>query len=251
VQVAGPGAGAAVWTVYATSAASPRLGAVPLSLPAARPSPSGFFVVLEGGDGAGKSTQVDLLVRRLRSTGREVVATREPGGTRVGADIRRVLLHGEEVAPRAEALLFAADRAHHVRTVVAPALDRGAVVVSDRYMDSSIAYQSVARGLDAEDVRALSLWATEGLLPHLTVVLDVSPAIGRARRDGDPDRLESEDEMFHARVRRGFLDLADAEPDRYLVVDGADDPRRIHQTITDRIHRMAPGLLPDHAEGHL
>lgn len=224
---------------------------MPLAQPVCRTSPSGFLVALEGGDGAGKSTQLDLLVRRLGSTGREVVATREPGGTPVGAAIREVLLHGDDVAPRAEALLFAADRAHHVGTVVAPALERGAVVVTDRFMDSSIAYQSVARGLEAEDVRSLSLWATGGLLPHLTVVLDVAPAIGRARRRDRADRLEAEDEAFHQRVRQGFRDLAAAAPARYLVVDGAADPRDVHHTIVDRLHRMRPDLLPDHAEGHL
>lgn len=224
---------------------------MPLAQPVCRTSPSGFLVALEGGDGAGKSTQLDLLVRRLGSTGREVVATREPGGTPVGAAIREVLLHGDDVAPRAEALLFAADRAHHVGTVVAPALERGAVVVTDRFMDSSIAYQSVARGLEAEDVRSLSLWATGGLLPHLTVVLDVAPGIGRARRRDRADRLEAEDEAFHQRVRQGFRDLAAAAPARYLVVDGAADPRDVHHTIVDRLHRMRPDLLPDHAEGHL
>jgi dTMP kinase len=224
---------------------------VPLAQPVCRTSPSGFLVALEGGDGAGKSTQLGLLVRRLTSTGREVVATREPGGTPVGAAIREVLLHGDDVAPRAEALLFAADRAHHVGTVVAPALERGAVVVTDRFMDSSIAYQSVARGLQAEDVRSLSLWATGGLLPHLTVVLDVAPGIGRARRRDRADRLEAEDEAFHQRVRQGFRDLAATAPERYLVVDGAADPRDVHHTIVDRLHRMRPDLLPDHAEGHL
>lgn len=227
---------------------------MPLSLPVARPPSSGCFIVLEGGDGAGKSTQLDLLVRRLGSTDREVVATREPGGTPVGAAIRQVLLHGEDVAPRAEALLFAADRAHHVHTLVAPALARGAVVVSDRYTDSSIAYQSVARGLDAEDVRSLSLWATGGLLPHLTVVLDVSPATGRARRGDLADRLEAEGETFHERVREGFLELAARAPDRYLVLDGAEDPHQVHRAIVDHLRRLLPELLPDHApdqaEGH-
>ena len=224
---------------------------MPLNPPVCRSSGSGFFVALEGGDGAGKSTQADLLARRMAAAGHEVVRTREPGGTPVGEAIRQVLLHGEDVAPRAEALLFAADRGHHVRTLVGPALDRGAVVVTDRFMDSSIAYQSAARGLAREDVRALSLWATGGLVPHLTVVLDVAPATGRSRRGEVHDRLESEDDAFHERVRQGFLELAAAEPRRYLVLDGAGDPRDLHHTIADRVHRLRPDVLPDHAEGRL
>lgn len=218
---------------------------MPLTPPVLRTAGSGFFIAIEGGDGAGKSTQADLLAERLERSGQDVVRTREPGGTTVGVAIRQVLLHGEYVAPRAEALLFAADRGHHVATLVRPALERGAVVVTDRFMDSSIAYQAAARGLRAEDVRELSLWATEGLLPDLTVLLDIPAATGRLRRGQEHDRLEREDDDFHDRVRAGFRDLADHEPGRYLVLDAAADPRELHHTIADRLHRMRPGLLAE------
>ncbi|MCE0485819.1 dTMP kinase [Ornithinimicrobium sediminis] len=213
-------------------------------MPAVRdvPPTRGCFVAFEGGDGAGKSTQSALLGAWLREGGREVVLTREPGGTPVGMAIRDVLLHGEHVAPRAEALLFAADRAHHVATVVRPALERGAVVLTDRYMDSSVAYQGVARSLAREDVRGLSLWATEGLLPDLTVVLDVTSGEGRTRRGHVHDRLEREDDGFHDRVRQGFLDLAAADPGRYLVLDATAPAQQIHAAVRERF-----GLLADEA----
>lgn len=183
-------------------------------------APVGAFVAFEGGDGAGKTTQIAELSQWLRSRGREVVITREPGGTPSGRHIRELVLHApERLAPRAEALLFAADRAHHVATVVRPALARGAVVLTDRYLDSSVAYQGAGRDLDAHAVRDLSLWAVEGLVPDLTVLLDVSPEVGRARRGDVHDKLESEPDDFHARVRAHFLALAAAEPHRYLVVD--------------------------------
>jgi len=179
------------------------------------------FLTLEGGDAAGKTTQAVALERWLTERGRTVVRTREPGGTALGAEIRALLLHGGEVAPRAEALLYAADRAHHVATVVRPALARGDVVVQDRYLDSSVAYQGAGRVLDPEEVRGLSTWATEGLLPDLTVLLDLEPAVARQRR-GDraaEDRLESEQDDFHERVRTAFLALAAAAPERFVVVD--------------------------------
>lgn len=176
--------------------------------------------MFEGGDGAGKTTQVTALARWLTEQGYEVVVTREPGGTAIGQSIRSVLLHDEHVSPRAEALLFAADRAHHVATVVRPALRRGAVVVADRYIDSSVAYQASGRDLSADDVLALSGWATEGLVPHLTVLLDVPVGEGRSRRGDEHDRLESEAEDFHARVRTAYLSLAAQDPSRYVVLDG-------------------------------
>lgn len=182
---------------------------------------SGFFVVFEGGDGVGKTTQIDLLAGRLRAPsggGFEVVTTREPGGTPLGRELRQAVMHGDHVAPRAEALLYAADRAHHVHTLVRPALERGAVVVQDRYLDSSIAYQGGARGL-GDEVERISLWATEGLLPHLTVVLDMEPAAGRL--DRDLDRVERETAQHAALMRQTFLDLAAREPSRYVVVDAA------------------------------
>lgn len=190
----------------------------------------GLWITLEGGDGAGKTTQASLLERWLRGEGRTVVRTREPGGTEVGVLIRDIVLHHRgDVAPRAEALLYAADRAHHVATLVRPALARGEIVIQDRYLDSSVAYQGAGRVLDAAQIRDLSLWATEGALHDLTVLLDLDPASARARLDADDkpfDRLESEQADFHARVRKAFLELAAAEPERFLVLDAtlpADD----------------------------
>jgi dTMP kinase len=168
----------------------------------------GVFVVLEGGDGCGKSTQAAILVARLRELGREVVATREPGATAAGAGIRRLVLGGGDLDPRAEALLIAADRAEHVAEVIRPALARGAVVVSDRHVPSSLAYQGVARGLGVEEVARLSEWATGGLQPDLVVVLDVDPAAAAARRAGPQDRMEREPAAFRTLVRDAYRDLA-------------------------------------------
>ena len=195
------------------------------------PEHGGLFVAFEGGDGAGKSTQSRLLGAALEAIGCEVVLTREPGGTELGAAIRQVLLHGDHVAPRAEALLFAADRAHHVATLVRPALERGAVVLTDRYMDSSIAYQGVARALQHDDIRDISHWAVEGLLPDLTVLLDVTPEQGRARRGGVHDRLEREGDTFHEAVRQGYRHLAEQDPARYLVLDATVDPAALHEAV--------------------
>ena len=188
-----------------------------------------MFISFEGGDGAGKTTQLESLAEYLRELGYEVVTTREPGGTELGKNIRQLLLFGGDVSPKAEALLYAADRAHHIATRVRPALERGAVVLADRYLDSSVAYQGAGRVLDAAQIRDLSLWATEDALPDLTVLLDLDPASARARLDADDkpfDRLESEQADFHARVRKAFLELAAAEPERFLVLDAtlpADD----------------------------
>lgn len=201
------------------------------------PAP-GRFIVLEGGDGAGKSTQQRLLGQWLESAGHDVVLTREPGGTPLGLAVREVLLHGEHVAPRAEALLFAADRAHHVATLVRPALERGAVVVGDRYLYSSVAYQGAGRRAPAEQIRDLSLWATEGLEPDLVILLDLDPADGRervGRGEAAPDRLEREDADFHEAVRRQFLGMAAEDPDRFLVLDAAAPPREVHERVRERV----------------
>ena len=187
----------------------------------------GFFVAFEGGEGAGKSTQVRLLAEALAAQGLEVVTTREPGGTPSGAAIRSILLDpATQLSPRAEALLYAADRAHHVATVIRPALERGAVVITDRYVDSSLAYQGAGRTLAQSEVANISAWATEGLVPDFTVLLDLDPEVGLARA-GDPDRLEAEPLDFHRRVRAGFLDLAGAEPHRYVVVDAERSPEAV------------------------
>jgi dTMP kinase len=182
----------------------------------------GFFISFEGGDGAGKTTHVRLLGEWLAAvTGREVVTTREPGGTALGGELRRLVQHGEDMDPRTEALLYAADRAHHVASLVRPALDRGAVVVTDRYLDSSVAYQAGGRELSEAEIEGVSLWATGGLLPAVTVLLDLDPAVGAARLTGEPDRLERAGSEFHRRTRETFLRRAAAEPARWLIVDAA------------------------------
>lgn len=185
----------------------------------------GLWVTFEGGDGSGKTTQAALLEAWLRAEGRTVVRTREPGGTDVGELVRDIVLHHRgDIAPRAEALLYAADRAHHVATLVRPALARGEVVIQDRYLDSSVAYQGAGRVLDAGEIRGLSLWATEGALPDVTVLLDLDPASARLRLDAADkpfDRLEAEKNEFHERVRAAFLGLAADEPGRFLVLDAA------------------------------
>lgn len=205
----------------------------------ARAHASGLFITLEGGDGVGKSTQAELLEHWLTGLGRTVVRTREPGGTAAGVEIREIVLHHRgDIAPRAEALLYAADRAHHVETVVRPALARGEVVVQDRYIDSSVAYQGAGRVLDAGEVRRLSLWATEGLLPDLTILLDLDETAARARLDGARtryDRLEAERSDFHARVRAAYLALAEAEPERFLVVDASRPVEEIAAEIRERL----------------
>ncbi|MGH1523726.1 dTMP kinase [Leifsonia sp. L25] len=202
-------------------------------------SPTGLFITLEGGDGVGKSTQAALLEEWLRERGRTVLRTREPGGTPAGVEIREIVLHHRgDIAPRAEALLYAADRAHHIATVVRPALERGEVVVQDRYIDSSVAYQGAGRVLDADQVRDLSLWAAEGLLPDLTILLDLDETAARARLDTSRtryDRLEAERSEFHARVRAAYLGLAEAEPQRFLVVDAALPVAEIAADIRRRL----------------
>lgn len=193
---------------------------------------SGLFISMEGGDGSGKSTQSRALQEWLEGLGYEVVMTREPGGTELGQHIRELLLHGDEVAPRAEALLFAADRAHHVATKIRPALARGAVVISDRYLDSSVAYQGASRNLGQDEIRDLSLWAVDGLLPDVTVLVDVPAEVGAERVGKVQDRLESAGLAFHQRVREEFRRLAAAEPQRYVVVDGTAPIAEITAQLT-------------------
>ncbi|MEU9416176.1 dTMP kinase [Streptomyces sp. NPDC048272] len=205
-------------------------------------STTGFFIALEGGDGAGKSTQVEALADWIRGKGHEVVVTREPGATPVGKRLRSILLDVSSagLSNRAEALLYAADRAEHVDTVVRPALERGAVVISDRYIDSSVAYQGAGRDLSPTEIARISRWATGGLVPNLTVLLDVSPEAARERFTEAPDRLESEPAEFHRRVRSGFLTLAAADPGRYLVVDAGQDPGSVTTVVRHRLDRMLP-----------
>jgi dTMP kinase len=202
----------------------------------------GLFVAFEGGEGAGKSTQTGLLRDWLGAVGRTVCVTFEPGDTAVGLQLRAILLgHATgELASRTEALLYAADRAEHVAAVVRPALDRGEVVITDRYIDSSLAYQGGGRELSVAEVEQVSRWATDGLLPDLTVVLDIDPTVGLRRFDTPADRLEAEPIAFHQRVRQQFLDLASREPSRYLVVDATLPADAVHSLIRKRVE----GLLP-------
>jgi dTMP kinase len=208
---------------------------------------SGFFIALEGGEGAGKSTQAEQLAQWLRGKGHEVVLTFEPGATEVGQRLRAVLLDHHDadgnpqplLSPRAEALLFAADRAEHVASVVVPALERGAVVLTDRYMDSSVAYQGAGRDLLPGDVARVSRWATEGLLPDLTVVLDL-PAVVGLSRVVTPDKLESEPQAFHERVRERFLEQARRGGARYLVLDATSPIETIAAEIRERLEPLLP-----------
>jgi dTMP kinase len=200
---------------------------------------AGLFISFEGIDGVGKSTQADLLETWLQSQGKTVVRTLEPGGTEVGIEIRKILLHHRgDLTPRAEAALFAADRAHHVASKIRPALERGEVVITDRYFDSSVAYQGAGRELSQTEVRDLSLWAVGGLLPDLTVLLDLPADVARNRRNGsgtEPDRLESEKIEFFERARQAYLDLAKAEPNRFLVIDAAASVDVMQEQIVNRV----------------
>jgi dTMP kinase len=202
----------------------------------------GLFITLEGGDGSGKSTQSALLKAWLEEQGRTVLFTREPGGTDLGVELREIILHRRGyIAPRAEALLYAADRAHHIATKVRPALERGEIVLQDRYLDSSVAYQGAGRVLDGTEIRDLSLWAAEGLLPDLTVLLDLDETVSRGRLDSARtkyDRLEDEKQDFHARVRTSYLELAAAEPERFLVLQATESIETIAAQIQDRVRTL-------------
>ena len=209
-----------------------------------RLSARGLFIAFEGGDGAGKSTQAALLAASLQAEGRTVLRTREPGGTPVGEKLRSLVLeHGQgDIDPRTEALLFAASRAAHVEQVIAPALERGDVVICDRFIDSSVAYQGAGRNLGTDAVRRLNEWGTGGLLPDLTILLDVDPRTGRVRRTAGAaaeDRLESEPDDFHHSIRRAFLDLAERDPRRYLVLDAGMAPEELADRIRARVLEVA------------
>lgn len=203
---------------------------------------TGLFVTFEGGDGSGKTTQAELLEQWLVERGRTVVRTREPGGTDVGVEVREIVLHHRgDIAPRAEALLYAADRAHHVATVVRPALERGDVVIQDRYVDSSVAYQGAGRVLDPHEVRGISDWATERLMPHLTLLLDLPPHVARQRLDVARtryDRLEAEAEAFHDRVRAAYLEIAEAYPARVAVLDATGPVEEIATEIRSLVEPL-------------
>ena len=202
----------------------------------------GMFITFEGGDGSGKSTQIQSVRDWFESRGREVIVTREPGGTELGTEIRRLVQNGpEDVDARTEALLYAADRAYHVATVIGPALERGAVVLGDRYIDSSLAYQGAARSLGVDEIASLSAWATRGLYPSLTFLLDLPPEVGARRRTDAPDRMERESMDFHERVRHQYLRLADAEPERIVVIDAVG--------TVDEVFSEIRGVLVERFEG--
>jgi dTMP kinase len=208
----------------------------------------GTFIAFEGGEGTGKSTQSQLLAKWLEQEGETVVLSREPGGTELGKDLRKILLGHETgaISPRAEALLYAADRAHHVFSVIRPGLDRGDVVITDRYFDSSAAYQGAGRVLNPSEVARISRWATESLYPTLTILIDVPAVIGLARLKSR-DRLEAEPTEFHERVRQEFLQIALMDPERYLVVDGTQSVEEIHTEIIARVAELP--ALKRNAEG--
>ena len=202
----------------------------------------GVFITFEGGDGSGKSTQIQSVRDWFESRGREVIVTREPGGTELGTEIRRLVQNGpEDVDARTEALLYAADRAYHVATVIRPALERGAVVLGDRYIDSSLAYQGAARSLGVDEIASLSAWATQGLYPSLTFLLDLPPEVGARRRTDAPDRMERESMDFHERVRHEYLRLADAEPERIVVIDAVG--------TVDEVFSEIRGVLVERFDG--
>lgn len=197
---------------------------------------SGVFIALEGGEGAGKSTQSRLLDGWLTGLGHDAVLTREPGGTDVGTALRNIVLSHStgDLSDRAEALIYAGDKAEHVDKVVMPALEAGRIVITDRYVDSTLAYQGAGRSLDIDGLEFVARWATSNLRPHLTVLLDVDPSVGLSRFE-TPDRIEAEPLDFHQRVRKSFLDLAAADPGHYVVIDAGRDQQDIHREIVARV----------------
>ena len=205
----------------------------------------GYFVVFEGGEGAGKTTQIEALTKWLEARGEDVVVTREPGGTSIGERIREILLDPgtKEMDPKAEALMYAADRAQHVADVIGPALEEGKIVVSDRFLDSSLAYQGLARGLGMDEIYDISKWATGALVPDLVFYLKVDPKTGFSRLTGDTDRLENEDSTFHERVSTAYRKLAKVFPDRFVVLDATSSPAEVHEEVVKVLEERASSRL--------
>jgi dTMP kinase len=225
----------------------------PAHLNGTAPGPApGLLIAFEGGEGSGKTTQARLVSIWLRELGYDVETTYEPGATKIGMRLRALLLDTSStgMSPHAEALMYAADRAEHVASVIGPAMERGAVVITDRYVDSSLAYQGWGRSLPVEDIARFNWWATGGRTPDLTILLDMDPLAGLRRRTRSADRLEAEPEEFHLRVRAGFLALARAEPGRYLLLDAARPPEQITRDIQDRVRDLLPDPVPSVAEAN-
>jgi dTMP kinase len=220
------------------------------SAPSEPEQPHGLFLAFEGGEGTGKTTQARLIAIWLREQGYDVITTHEPGATKIGMRLRALLLDTAHagLSSRAEALMYAADRAEHVASVINPALRRGAVVITDRYVDSSLAYQGTGRGLPQPEIAQLNQWATGGRMPDLTILLDMAPEAGLGRRTRSADRLEAEPPEFHNRVRNGFLALARKDPSRYLVIDASRPVDEVSEEIKDRIGDILPDPVPFHAE---
>lgn len=223
--------------------------------PARRDPGRGVFVVFEGGEGAGKSTQIEAFVRWLQARGEDVVATREPGGTAIGARIRGLLLDNSTAGmdERTEALLYAADRAQHVAEVIRPALEAGKMVVSDRFVDSSLAYQGIARGLGLDEIYRLSEWATGGLIPDVVFYMKLDPKVGLERKGGSPDRIESEDDEFHTRVSDAYAQIAKRYPHRFVVLDASRTQADVHRDVVaafeERSQVIVGPLEPDNPLG--
>jgi dTMP kinase len=209
----------------------------------------GLFISFEGSEGCGKSTQIARLATRIRDSGREVITLREPGGTPIGEQIRNLLQYdeaGKAMTPEAEILLFAASRAQLVREVIRPALQRDAVVLCDRFLDSTTVYQGVARALEQEEVQAINGFAVGETLPHLTILLDLDAAEGRRRaagRKGPKDRMEQEDEGFYESVRQGYLELARAHPGRIAVIAAVGGEGEVEASITTVLRERCHGLF--------
>ena len=203
------------------------------------PSGRGFLITFDGGEGAGKSTQVMLLSERLQAAGRDVLTVREPGGTITGEGIRELLLNPEQkLEPVTELLLFLAARSELVAKIIRPAIEKGAIVICDRFTDSTLAYQGYGRGLDKQVIRDLNAFATGGLGPDLTVFLDLAPEAGLQRKGEDDDTFRRQDLEFHERVREGYQEIARQEPKRWLIMAGDHDPEEIAQAIIERVERL-------------